>query len=363
MKIKKLGAILLAAAISMTALAGCASSTSQNEESESNSSTYTQGNITVTTTVPETENQEEEIEDTSGPITVAFIKGPTALGAAALMNEKDNGFLFQNYDFQLYSSPDEVTGKIINGEIDIAAVPTNVASVLYNKTDGEVVIAAINTLGTLYVLENGNTISTAEDLSGKTVVMAGQGAVPEYVLQYILNKSGVTDCTVNFVSNHNEAAAAIASGSADVALLPEPFVSVAAGKNSNIRIALDVAKEWDKYSYEEKNVPNTLPMGCIVVRKAYLEQKEHRVKKFLDEYDSFMETSMEDIPLTAQYAENYEIVASADIAEKAIPNCSICFIDGSKMMRLMDNFLNIMNEANPKSIGGKVPDEEFYYIR
>jgi len=355
MKIKKLAALCLAAACSMTVLAGCASKDTTPDEPK-----YQIGEVTIN---EEEDFETEKPEPIEGPVKVALIKGPTALGASEFLHENDHGTVYGDFEFQLYSSPDEVTGKIINGEIHAAAVPTNVASVLYNKTEGEIVVAAINTFGTLFIVENGNSVSSFEDLAGKEIVSAGQGAVPEYVLQYILNKSGVEDVTVNFVSNHNEAATALAAGEADVALLPEPFVSVATSKNANLNIALSIAEEWDKYSYKESGVPNTLPMGCIVVRKDYLETNERMFKEFLNEYEFFVDKSVEDIALTAEYAAEYEIVASAAIAEKAIPNCGIAYVDDAKMMRLMDNFLNIMNEANPKSIGGKVPGEDFYYIR
>lgn len=355
MKIKKLAALGLAAVCGMTVLAGCTSG------EKTDGPKYSVENVTITE--DEGEGFTEKPDPIEGPVKVALIKGPTALGASEFLYENENGTVYGDFEFQLYSSPDEVTGKIINGEIHAAAVPTNVASVLYNKTEGEIVVAAINTFGTLFIVENGSTVSSVEDLAGKEIVMAGQGAVPEYVLQYILDKNGVTDATLNFVSNHNEAAAALASGEAEVALLPEPFVSVATGKNADLNIALSIAEEWDKYSYKETDVPNTLPMGCIVVRKDYLETNENMFKEFLNEYEFFVEKSTEDIALTAQYAEQYEIVASAAIAEKAIPNCGIAYVDNAKMMRLMDNFLGIMYEANPKSIGGKLPGEEFYYIR
>lgn len=366
MNLKKLTALIVAVICSFSVLSGCSSSSSENSSSASSSSASSSekgARATVeSVTVDNSSEDDDDEEDFSGPMRVAFLKGPTGLGAAGLMNEKDHGKVWGKYDFQLYTTPDEITSKLINGELDVAAVPTNVASVLYNKTGGEILVGAINTLGTLYIVENGNTINSVSDLNGKTIVTAGQGAVPEYVLQYILDKNGVS-ANINFVSSHAEAASAIAGGKADIALLPEPFVSVATSKNSSLRIALDVAQEWDKYSYEEEKVANTLPMGCIVVRKAYLDKKENRFKKFLDEYEFFVEEAVEDPSTAAQYAVDYGIMDNAAIAEKAIPNCNLCFIDGRKMMRLMKNFIEIMNEANPKSIGGNIPDDNFYYIR
>ena len=294
---------------------------------------------------------------------IGMLNGPTAMGAVMLMNEVDNGTVFGNYEFQIYTTPDEVMAKIISGELDVAAVPVNMAGVLYNKTNGQVLIAAVNTLGTLYLVENGTSVKSIEDVSGKSIVMAGQGAVPEYVLQYILDKAEVADCAIEFVQSHAEAVAAVAGGKAELALLPEPFVSVATAKNNNLRVAIDIAQEWDMYSYEEDDVPNTLPMGCIVVRKEFLNKNQKEFNKFLDEYEYFVEVAIEDPAVTADHVVNYGILENRDIAEKAIPSCNIIYVEGSKMLRLVENFFTVMHEANPKSIGETMPEEDIYYVR
>jgi len=309
------------------------------------------------------EDKRTDEVDEKEPMRIGLLNGPTAIGAVMLMNEMDNGTVFGNYEFQIYTTPDEVMAKIISGELDVAAVPVNMAGVLYNKTKGQVLIGAVNTLGTLYLVENGTSINSMEDVSGKNIVMAGQGAVPEYVLQYILDKAEVTDCTIEFVQSHAEAVAALAGGKAELALLPEPFVSVATAKNSSLRVAVDIAEEWDVYSYEEEDVPNTLPMGCIVVRNEYLNKNQKEFNKFLDEYGYFVEVAIDDPAVSADYVVKYGILENKEIAEKAIPNCNIAYVEGSKMLRLVENFFTIMYEADPRSIGGAVPDKNIYYVR
>ena len=381
--IKRKGlALLLMMGLILSLLSGCSSSTEEasdsnasqqesttetSESTEASDSDQTGETIeTATTSDGETVNEPVRAQEEKDPalaMHIGLLKGPTGMGAVMLMNESDNGFVFGNYDFQLYDAPDEVTAKLINGELDVAAVPVNLASTLYNKTDGGVKIAAINTLGTMFLVENGNTIESMEDLDGKTVMLSGQGAVPDYVFQYLLQESGVTNCTVEYATSHADLANQLAAGEVDLAVMPEPYVSIAMSKNADLRIAIELAEVWDQYSYEDSTVDNTLPMGCIVVRTAYLDEHEKEFKKFLDEYDNFIDEAKKDYHAAAEKCAEYGIVADAAVAEKAYPNCHICYIAGQKMTMMADYFLNVMYDENPQSIGGAVPESDFYYSR
>lgn len=288
-------------------------------------------------------------------INVGVIKGPTGIGAVELMEKSEKGETEGLYNISVAASADEVNGKIAKGELDIAAVPTNVAPLLYNKDNGAYSVLAVNTLGVLYVLENGNTVNSVQDLSGKTIYMAGQGAVPEYVINYILEKNGIDDTEIVFMTEHTEAAAALADGRADIVILPEPNVTAAMMQNENIRIALDLTEEW-------KNVSgNDMAMGCIIVRNDFLKDNKEAVDTFLDEYEDSIEYVNENTADAAQLVEKYGIMASAKAAEKAIPNCNIVYIDGDEMENILSDFYGVLYEANPKSIGGTLPGADFYY--
>lgn len=288
-------------------------------------------------------------------INVGVIKGPTGIGAVELMEKSEKGETEGLYNISVAASADEVNGKIAKGELDIAAVPTNVAPLLYNKDNGAYSVLAVNTLGVLYVLENGNTVNSVQDLSGKTIYMAGQGAVPEYVINYILEKNGIDDTEIVFMTEHTEAAAALADGRADIVILPEPNVTAAMMQNENIRIALDLTEEW-------KNVSgNDMAMGCIIVRNDFLKDNKEAVDTFLDEYEDSIEYVNENTADAAQLVEKYGIMASAKAAEKAIPNCNIVYIDGDDMKNILSDFYGVLYEANPKSIGGTLPGADFYY--
>lgn len=288
-------------------------------------------------------------------INVGVIKGPTGIGTVELMEKSEKGETEGLYNISVAASADEVNGKIAKGELDIAAVPTNVAPLLYNKDNGAYSVLAVNTLGVLYVLENGNTVNSVQDLSGKTIYMAGQGAVPEYVINYILEKNGIDDTEIVFMTEHTEAAAALADGRADIVILPEPNVTAAMMQNENIRIALDLTEEW-------KNVSgNDMAMGCIIVRNDFLKDNKEAVDTFLDEYEDSIEYVNENTAEAAQLVEKYGIMASAKAAEKAIPNCNIVYIDGDEMENILSDFYGVLYEANPKSIGGTLPGADFYY--
>ena len=306
---------------------------------------------------PVPENIEEEIVESSPnnneleySFNIAALKGPTAIGLVNMMENQ------QNNNYEIFATPDEVVTKILNQEVDIAAIPANLASVLYNKTDGDISVLAINTLGVLYVVENGDTIKSIEDLKGKTIYSTGKGATPEYALNYILKKAGIlNDVKIEFKTEHSELATLLAEGKADIAILPQPFVTLAMEKNPNLRIALNLEEEWEKLDND-----NNMVTGVLVARNSVIEENKDAINDFLDRYKySVLETGS-DLEETSNLVEKYNILPK-EIALKAIPNCNIVYIDGDDMKKLLSNYLMILNSENPKSIGGKLPDENFYY--
>ncbi|MEA4816184.1 MAG: MqnA/MqnD/SBP family protein [Lachnospiraceae bacterium] len=325
--------------------------------------TQQETNTTQTETKEETKTEEPAtVPEEKANINIAVLKGPTGLGALKLMEDNDAKTAKNNYNFTISAAPDEVTGKVISGEIDIAAVPTNLAATLYNKTEGKIKLAALNTLGMLYVLENGNTINSIADLAGKTIYSSGQGATPEYALNYILEQNGIENVTVEYKAEHAELATAVAAGEVNIAVLPEPNVTAVLLKKPDIRIALDLTEEWNKIS-EKNNDDSVLSMGCIIVRTDFLENNKEAFDTFLDEYKASIEYVTSNVEPSATLAEKYGILASAAAAKSAIPKCNIVYIDGSEIKDSIENFYNVLFEANPKSVGGTLPDENFYYSK
>lgn len=293
-------------------------------------------------------------------VNMAVLKGPTAFGTLGLMNANENETSKNKYNFTISAAPDEVNGKIIKGEVDIAAVPANVASVLFNKTNGEVQMLAINTLGTLYVVSKNIEINSVSDLKGQTIYLYGQGSTPEFALDYILKQNGLDpekDVNIEFKSEHAEAVAKLVSSESGIAVLPEPFVTNAINKDAQISMVLDLTQEWNKVGNGSE-----LVMGCIVARKSFIESNPQAIIDFLAEYEESIKLTETDVVTVAQLSEKNDIIP-AKVAEKAIPNCNIVYIDGEEMKTAVSGFFGVLFEMNPNSIGGTLPSEELYYIK
>jgi NitT/TauT family transport system substrate-binding protein len=290
---------------------------------------------------------------------IAALKGPTAMGLVKLMKDAESGEgLTNQYTFSLAASADEVTPKLIQGELDMACVPANLAAVLYQKTEGQIETLAVNTLGVLYIVENGNAVQSMSDLRGMTVVAAGKGSTPEYALRYLLRENGVDpdkDVTIDWKSEHSECVTALASGEATVALLPQPFVTVAQSKLDNLRVALDLTEEWDKLDNG-----SGLITGVIVARKDVVDANPTAAKVFLQDYAASVDWVNENVADAAQLIGDYDIVDAA-VAEKALPACNIVCITGSQMHDKLSGYLSVLFDQNPQSVGGALPEDDFYF--
>ena len=301
--------------------------------------------------------QEDEAE-TPVTVRVAALKGPTAMGLVKVMHDDPHSALGPSYEFTLAGSADEVTPALIQGELDAACVPANLASVLYNQTEGEIVTLAVNTLGVLYLVEKGNAVQSLADLKGKTIVAAGKGSTPEYALRYLLQENGIDpdgEVVIDWKSEHSECVAALASGAATIALLPQPFVTVAESKIEDLRMALDLNQEWDALDNG-----SGLITGVVVARKAFVEEHPTAVATFLDDYAASVDWVNENTAAAAAFIGEYGIVDAA-VAEKALPYCNIVCITGSEMKEKLSGYLQVLLEGNPKSVGNAVPEDGFYY--
>ena len=306
----------------------------------------------------ETKQNDTPKEEKPEKIRVITLAGPTGMGMAKLIDDNKNNKTEYKYDFTVSSAPTQVSPEVIKGNYDIACVPVNLASTLYNKTEGKLKVAAVNTLGVLYMLENGNTINSVSDLKGKTIYATGQGSNPEYVLRYILSKNNIDpdkDVTIEFLSEHAELATKLKLNEVAIGMLPEPQVTSATMGNSPTRIALDLTEEWAKIADYQ------LIQGCIIVNNEFAEKHPTALKKILDEYKASVDYVNQNIDEASALIEEAGIVPKAAIAKAAIPNCNICFVTGNDMKNSVKQMLTILFEANKSSVGGTLPDEKFYY--
>ncbi len=299
--------------------------------------------------------------DAEKEISVMVLNGTTGFGAAKLIDDSKNGTAALNYKFSVESDASAVNAALINGSVDIAALPTNAAAVVYNKTQGGVKVAAVNTLGVLYVVENGDTVKSFSDLKGKTLYVPGQGSNPEYITAYLCEKNGLKvgeDITLDFTYNAPaDQRTAVASGKVELAVLPEPMVTIAKSANDKLNTALDLTAEWDKVAQKD-----SLMQGCIVVSKKFAEENPNELNKFLEEYSASVTFVNENPKEASEMIAEHGIFEKAAVAQKAIPGCNLCYISGDSMKKSLSTFFNIMFDADSKSVGGAVPSDDIYYL-
>ncbi len=294
---------------------------------------------------------------TDDAIKVTTLNGTTGFGMAPLMKDHFLGDTKNDYEFSVESDPSVVTAGLINGTIDIAALPTNAAANVYNKTNGGVQIIAINTLGVLYIVTNGVEINSISDLEGKTIYCPAQN--PLFITKYILEKNGLTG-KVNVDSTTyakpDALRDAVKAGAVEIAILPEPMVTIAKSGNQNVKVALDLTEEWNKISDGKQ-----LVQGCVVVRTEFANEYPGSVKSFLKEYKKSIEAVNDDPEGSASAIKEFGIFANENVAKNAIPKCNIAYMDGEDMKEAMQNFLEAMNSIAPASIGNAIPGDDFYY--
>ncbi len=318
------------------------------------------GEADESTTAPETTDPSAETPptlDTELPVRISVLNGTTGFGIAKLMSDHKNGNAALNYSFKVETDAENITKPLIKGEVDIAALPTNAASNLYNKTEGEVTVLALNTLGVLYVVENGSTVKTLADLEGKTVYCPAQN--PAFIFEAICKASGVS---VTIDTTYAQPAALMsvvaASDEGMIAVLPQPVLTVAMSKNENLTVALDLTAEW-------KNAvgSDSLVQGCIVVRTEFLEAHPNEVVKFLEEYKSSIEFVNQNPAEASEMVVELGIyTGAAPVAAKAIPSCNIVYMDGVAMQDALSAFLETMYNFKAESVGGALPGDDFYFI-
>ncbi len=396
---KKLWSYALMAALSVTVLTGCKTSTSAssdtsaatveaaseaaNDEAASKEDTSSENTSPETdasreetsAAVSDTENSEENdnenkddieieaVDQNGAQIRIGSLKGPTSMGLVFLMEMSENGKTANDYEFTMVTAADELLPKVISGELDMALLPANVASVLYNRMDGAISVIDINTLGVLYVVTADDSIQSMADLKGRTIYMTGKGTTPDYVFRYLLSENGLSDSdlTLEYKSEPTEVAALLQQEDGAVGVLPQPFVTAACAQNKDLKIPLDLTAEWDK-TQKSSPSPSRMVTGVTVVRNDFLEKEPEAVKIFLSEHEKSAAYTKEQTQKAAELVVKTGIIEKAPIAELALPKCNITCITGTQMKDALSGYLQVLYDQDPKSVGGKLPGDEFYYL-
>ena len=295
--------------------------------------------------------------EAAAAIRVGSLKGPTSMGLVNLRKAAENGELTDTYTFTMATDASEIAASLVSGDLDIALIPANLAAVLYNRrTEKGIEVIDINTLGVLYCVTGAEGVSSVGDLAGKTVYLTGQGTTPEYSLRFLLAQAGVTDCTLEFRSEATEVAALLAADPACIAVLPQPFATVAMAQNDALGEAFSLSESWDAVSGGSRMVT-----GVTVVRKSFLKEHPQAVERFLAAHADSAARAGSDPAGTAKLIAEYGIIEKEPVAAKALPKCGVCCLTGREMETALRGYLQILLEADPASVGGEAPDAGFYH--
>ena len=291
-------------------------------------------------------------------VNVFALKGPTGIGLVGVMENHPDA-----YNFTLAGAADEIVAAIASGSADIAACPTNLASTLYKKTNGNVQLMALNTLGVLHIVSNDPSIDSFDDLAGRKLYATGQATVPEYALRYILEQNGLTDkVEVEFVAEHSELATLMASGKVEIGMLPEPHVTSVLMQNKDMQTVIDVTEAFESAA-AKAGTEMVLSMGCVIVRREFAEKNPEKVSAFLDAYSESVTMVNGDAAAAGELVQKHGVMPKAAVATRAIPNCHIVFIEGESVRTQVEPLYKVLLAANPASIGGALPGDDFYYVR
>ena len=348
---KKIVSLLLALTMAL-GLAACGGAASSSVASSAAASSEA---------VSEAASSEETVSEplsATEALRIAGLKGPTTMGLVNLLSMEEEGTASMDYDLQLYGAADEIVPLLMKGELDMAAIPANLAATLYQKTSGGIEAVAVNTLGVLYVVEKGDTVQSMADLKGRTILSTGKGTTPEYVLRYLLTQNGIDpdkDVTIEYYSEATEVTAQMANAEDAIAVLPQPYVTAAGLQDDTLRVALDLTEEWNKVCDTQ------LITGVTVVRKEYAEEHPDVVAAFLADYAKSVDAANTDLDGTAALCEEQGVVAKAAIAKKALPNCNIVCLTGDDLKTNASAYLQVLFDADPAAVGGAMPGDDFYW--
>ncbi|MEG0215754.1 MAG: ABC transporter substrate-binding protein [Hungatella sp.] len=362
---KKTLSIFLASLMTLAALTGCSSAPKEAATTAAETTTAAPTTVAETTTAaPTTAVVSTEAPGSSDTVLrVGSMKGPTSMGLVSLMDQAAKGEAKGKYEFTMVTAADELVAKVVSGDLDIALVPANMASILYSKTNYGVNVIDINTLGVLYVVSGDASLKSIADLKGKTIYMTGKGTTPDYVINYLLSANGLSaeDVTLEYKSEATEVAAVLKEQPDAIGLLPQPFATVAMAQNDKLQISLDLTAEWEKV---QGGTGGSLVTGVTICRSELLGDPitQEAVDIFMAEHKASAAFAIDHVEETAQLVAAAGIIEKAPIAAKALPYCSISYVDGSMMKSMLDGYLTVLFEQNPASIGGKLPDDAFYYI-
>lgn len=362
---KKSIAYLCAMILSMGLLCGCGSADAEVNKTDSEAvateDVIEEDAIEEADVAEETDTVDEatEFDFSTTTVRVASLKGATSIGLVKLWDDAKAGNTAITYDFTMSTAADEILPLLLKGELDIALIPANAAANLYQKSEGKVCVIDINTLGVLYMVSGDSSIDSVDDLKGKTVYLTGKGNTPDYAIKLLLkaNDIDLSEVTLEYKSEASEVAAVLANDNEAIGLLPQPFVTAACAQNEALSVVLDINKEWES-THDGKGFIT----GVTVARKDFVEENKIFIDEFINNHEMSATFVNENVEEAAGLVAESGIIEKAPIAMKAIPNCNITCIYGNDMKDMLSDYLSNLYEEDPEFIGGKLPEDDFYYV-
>lgn len=295
-----------------------------------------------------------EYTNEADALRIGSMKGPTSIGLASMMDQEQG-------QFTVVGAADELTPLLLQDQIDIALVPANVAAVLYARTEGQIQVIDVNTLGVLYGISLDEGINNVEDLRGRTVYMTGKGTVPEYTFMALLAAANIStdDLAIEFCSEPTEVVAQISQHDGAVGILPQPYATACTLKNENLHTVLDLTEAWAQMTGGQKGDVVT---GVTVAKTSTIEEKEGAVKLFLQRHAASAEVAQTDPSAIVAKVIELGIIENETLAEKAIPNCNVVCYTGEEMKNALAGYLQALFDQNAEALGGSLPGDDFYFM-
>lgn len=296
----------------------------------------------------------------SSSFKVVSIKGPSALSFIKAMKPEIKPMvrLGDTVQYTFEDDEDVLYTRLLEGEFDIADVPMEMAAKLYNNGAGYQ-LAAVNTGGYLYLLTNDKTTTNFSDLMGKTVKVVGEDSAFDVVLRYLLLQNGIKlskDVTLEYTENKEELIKDAAEDDINYLVLPEPWVSDLLSKNIGYNIAINIQDEWARVH----GTVTLLPQTCLIVKKEIASQKAEAWKLFLEDYMDSIKWINSNQAKTVELLDNREVGIPTELAQEVIPRSNLEYSDALSARLAVDKYLNMFLELSPESIGGKLPNADFY---
>ncbi len=305
-------------------------------------------------------------EDKLEKLTLA---GPFAAVSDPLIRMVNSGALndvVDKVEFKVWKNPDQMRALVLSGDVDFIATPTNVAANLYNR-GADIRLLNVSIWGVLWMVSRDNSLKTLADFKDKEIAMPFRGDMPDIIFSKLAKESGLDpkkDFKLRYVSNPLDAMQLLILRRVDHALLAEPAVSMALRKTQSYPMkiiapdlyrSVDLQKEWGRLLKRKSSIPQA---GMALINK---KLDKHIIQRFIEEYEKATNWCLEYPDEAGKIvAEHIELLTPEAVSD-SIKVSQFKHVSANDARVELDYFFNILLESTPAVIGGKLPDDGFFY--